>query len=76
MIACTPTPSATTTSTRSTPPSGAVTGVVDAASLYPEANTASGNVLNGIAYDPDSGHFYVTGKRWPTLYEVIFEPAG
>lgn len=28
------------------------------------------NVLNGIAYDPRSGHFYVTGKYWPVLFEI------
>jgi len=28
------------------------------------------NVLNGIAYDPDTGHLYVTGKRWPRLFEL------
>jgi glutamine cyclotransferase len=28
------------------------------------------NVLNGIAYDPRNGHFYVTGKRWPVLFEI------
>ena len=58
------------------PSNGVVTGVVDASNLYPEANGARGNVLNGIAHDPDSGHFYVTGKRWPTLFEVTFEPTG
>jgi glutaminyl-peptide cyclotransferase len=31
------------------------------------------NVLNGIAYDPRSGHFYVTGKCWPALYEIKIE---
>jgi glutaminyl-peptide cyclotransferase len=28
------------------------------------------HVLNGIAFDPRSGHFYVTGKGWPVLYEI------
>jgi len=28
------------------------------------------NVLNGIAYDPGTQHFYVTGKRWPKLFEI------
>ncbi|MGH8482201.1 MAG: glutaminyl-peptide cyclotransferase [Nevskiaceae bacterium] len=28
------------------------------------------DVLNGIAFDPRSGHFFVTGKRWPVLYEI------
>ena len=31
------------------------------------------NVLNGIAYDPRSGHFYVTGKYWPVLFEISIE---
>ena len=28
------------------------------------------NVLNGIAFNADSGNFYVTGKRWPALFEI------
>ena len=37
----------------------------------------SDNVLNGIAYDGRSGHFYVTGKRWPKLFEIALDaPAG
>ena len=27
-------------------------------------------VFNGIAYDPATGHFYVTGKLWPNLFEI------
>jgi len=34
--------------------------------LDPEA------VFNGIAYDPATGHFYVTGKLWPNLFEIEF----
>jgi glutamine cyclotransferase len=26
--------------------------------------------LNGIAVDPGTGHLYVTGKLWPTLFEL------
>ena len=26
------------------------------------------NVLNGIAYEPRSGLFYLTGKRWRTIF--------
>jgi len=26
--------------------------------------------LNGIAYDPESGHLFVTGKLWPKLFEI------
>ncbi len=28
------------------------------------------DVLNGIAYDADTGNIYVTGKRWPRLFHV------
>lgn len=32
-------------------------------------------VLNGIAYDEESGHIYVTGKLWPKVYVVeLVEP--
>jgi len=30
------------------------------------------SVLNGIAYDPATGRVFVTGKLWPTLFEVRF----
>ena len=32
-------------------------------------------VPNGIAFDPGRGTFYVTGKGWPVIYEVVF-PSG
>jgi len=27
-------------------------------------------VLNGIAYDAETGHLLVTGKCWPHIYEI------
>ena len=30
------------------------------------------NVLNGIAYNKETGKFYVTGKRWNYIFEVKF----
>ncbi len=30
--------------------------------------------LNGIAFEPDSVHLYVTGKYWPDLYEIWVDP--
>ena len=30
------------------------------------------NVLNGIAYDSATKKIYITGKRWPKLFEVTF----
>lgn len=31
------------------------------------------HVLNGIAYDTRSGHFFVTGKCWPAMFEIVIE---
>ena len=58
------------------PSTGEVLAVVDARSLVP-SDQALGreDVLNGIAYNRDSATFFVTGKRWNTLYEVRFVPA-
>ena len=30
-------------------------------------------VLNGIAYNPATGTFFVTGKLWPTMYEISID---
>lgn len=35
----------------------------------------SGGTLNGIAYNPETGTFYLTGKLWPKVFEVRFVPA-
>ena len=58
-----------------------VDAVVDAAALVQEATgeaTAEGrpvDVLNGIAAVPGTDRFLVTGKLWPTTFEVRFVPA-
>ena len=31
-------------------------------------------VLNGIAFSPESGTFFVTGKLWPSMFEVRLSP--
>ncbi len=58
------------------PATGRVTGVVDASSLLTDRSSlGTDDVLNGIAHDPGSGRFLLTGKRWPTLFEVAFVSA-
>lgn len=59
------------------PDSGEIVAIVDAESLIP-ADQALGreDVLNGIAFDAARSTYFVTGKRWNTLYEVRFVPAG
>ncbi len=53
------------------PETGNVTGWIDLAGLLsPEDKTENVNVLNGIAYDPQNGKIFVTGKNWPKLFEI------
>jgi glutaminyl-peptide cyclotransferase len=58
------------------PATGRVTAVIDASGLLKADESAGAEVLNGIAYDADAGTFLLTGKYWPTLFEVRFVPAG
>jgi glutamine cyclotransferase len=34
-----------------------------------------GAVLNGIAYNPETETFFITGKLWPRMFEVQFVPS-
>lgn len=54
------------------PANGKVVAVIDASGLLTPEEAHSADVLNGIAYDPASGDFYVTGKYWPKLFRVRF----
>ena len=42
--------------------------------LTPDDRSIPTDVLNGIAYDPDGDHLYVTGKLWPKLFEIKLKP--
>lgn len=53
------------------PGSGEVVDRIDFSGLMADQRPADSEaVLNGIAYNPNSGHLYVTGKRWPKLFEI------
>ncbi len=53
------------------PATGVVEGIVDLAGLLPaEEITATTDVLNGIAWDPDGKRLFVTGKNWSKLFEI------
>lgn len=54
------------------PADGRVLGWIDMSKLYPASERASDAVVNGIAYDPESDRIFVTGKLWPTMFEVEF----
>jgi glutaminyl-peptide cyclotransferase len=55
---------------------GEVVGVIDASPLNPLSGRPNDPeaVLNGIAWNPETETFLLTGKRWPTLFEVRFVP--
>jgi glutamine cyclotransferase len=60
------------------PGTGVVSAVIDATPLTMRAMELASSdmdVLNGIAFDPSDGNFLVTGKLWPAIFEVDFEPA-
>jgi glutamine cyclotransferase len=53
------------------PATGRVAAWVDCSGLRPGTVAVDfENVLNGIAHDPDTGRVWVTGKRWPEIYEI------
>lgn len=58
--------------------SGRVTATVDATGLLTTEERAAldaAAVLNGIAHDPETGRFYLTGKLWPFVFEVELHTA-
>lgn len=59
------------------PFSGQVRGWIDLKGLDKLSGVEPGtdNVLNGIAYDSGRKRLFVTGKRWPKLFEIDVKPA-
>jgi len=57
---------------RINPSNGVVNSWVDFTSLWPVAQrTRDADVFNGIAYDPAGKRIFVTGKKWPRVYQVL-----
>ncbi|RSK38256.1 glutaminyl-peptide cyclotransferase [Mangrovimonas spongiae] len=53
------------------PKNGAVEGVIDFSPLHKKVTQHPKlDVLNGIAYNPETQTLFVTGKRWDKLFEV------
>jgi glutaminyl-peptide cyclotransferase len=56
------------------PATGRVVGWIDLAGLLNPNERIAGpegtDVLNGIAYDAKGNRLFVTGKRWPKLFEI------
>ncbi len=56
------------------PNNGNAVGVLDLSAIVSEAKSKNpkADVLNGIAYNPSNGLVYVTGKMWPSIYQIDF----
>ncbi|WP_183563374.1 glutaminyl-peptide cyclotransferase [Mucilaginibacter sp. SP1R1] len=59
------------------PKTGAVLQRINMKDLYPMTERPAdrdwgNNVLNGIAYDAPTKRIFVTGKKWPKMYQVKF----
>ncbi|MBN2484583.1 MAG: glutaminyl-peptide cyclotransferase [Bacteroidales bacterium] len=53
------------------PETGIVTHTLDLSALFPpDVPHDMDHVLNGIAYNPDTKTYYITGKQWPVMYEI------
>lgn len=64
----------TDTIARIDPHSGDVIGMIDASNLLSrEDRLRDTDVLNGIARDPETGKIWVTGKRWPKIFQIVLE---
>jgi glutaminyl-peptide cyclotransferase len=56
------------------PVTGTVRELFDFADLYPN-RPATAEVMNGIALAPESGQLLLTGKLWPTMFQVRLRTA-
>lgn len=57
------------------PKDGKLLGKIDLTGLPAGQNPGDNdNVLNGIAYDEKGDRIFVTGKRWPKLFEIKIKP--
>ena len=56
---------------RIAPNTGDVNAWIDLGSLYPRAQRRPpADELNGIAYDKAARRIFITGKKWPLLYQI------
>jgi glutamine cyclotransferase len=58
------------------PSNGDVLGWIDLRMILPgDLRTPDTDVLNGIAFSSQNGRLFITGKRWPVLYEIRLLPS-
>jgi glutamine cyclotransferase len=60
---------------RISPRDGSVLGWIDLTGILPPGSVTDPEaVLNGIAYDAQHDRLFVTGKEWPTIFEIKLVP--
>jgi glutaminyl-peptide cyclotransferase len=60
---------------RISPRDGHVIAWIDLRGLLPASQRVDPeSVLNGIAYDSQHDRIFVTGKQWPTIFEIKIIP--
>ncbi len=52
------------------PATGAVEGILNMADLRKSLKAKNAEVLNGIAYNPNTKTIFVTGKNWDKMFEI------
>jgi glutaminyl-peptide cyclotransferase len=56
---------------RISPKTGEVNAWIDLSTLFPRSQRVPpADELNGIAYDKSSRRIFITGKKWPRLYQI------
>jgi len=53
---------------------GQVKAWIDLTGLYDATRVDPNNVLNGIAYNANDNGLFVTGKRWPQIFQIKLIP--
>ena len=56
------------------PQTGQVEGWIELNGIQDLEKQGGENILNGIAYDPYGDRLFVTGKKWPHLFEIKLFP--
>jgi glutamine cyclotransferase len=60
---------------RINPATGEIAGIIDLTDVAELAHAERAtDVLNGIAYDAAGDRLFVTGKLWPSLYQITLSP--
>lgn len=60
---------------RISPADGRVLAWIDCSGLLPPSERIDAeSVLNGIAFDAQHNRLYITGKQWPTIFQIKIPP--